>query len=104
MAPLSGVSLPYFFGKYGHDLAPNSLIGLGPHSVDPREIYRPLLKAHELGYQAVRIWLCEGAEGILISDGIISGVSPVLVESIAIIQECASLGGLRLYWTLLDGH
>jgi len=38
------------------------------------------------------------------NDGIISGLNPVLVESIAIIQECASLAGLRLYWTLLDGH
>lgn len=104
MSTLSGVSLPYFFGNYGHDLAPNALTGLGPRHVDPMQIYRPLLKAHELGYRAVRIWLCEGAEGILMNDGIISGVHPVLVESLAVIQESASLCGLRLYWTLLDGH
>ncbi|HLI80331.1 MAG TPA: hypothetical protein VKV03_10135 [Candidatus Binataceae bacterium] len=52
----------------------------------------------------MRIWLCEGAEGILINSGVITGAHPVLVESIAIIQESAALCGLRLYWTLLDGH
>jgi hypothetical protein len=52
----------------------------------------------------LRIWLCEGAEGILLEDGAISGVHPVMVESVAVIQEAASLGGLKLYWTLLDGH
>ena len=104
MMPLPGVSLPYFFGKYGHDLAPNPLSGRGPRHVDPTKIYSPLLRAHELGYRAVRIWLCEGAEGILVNRGVITGMHPVLVESIAIIQEAAALSGLRLYWTLLDGH
>src|ERR1700735_4548281 len=104
MLPLSGVSLPYFFAKYAHDLAPNPLSGLGPHHLDPTQIYGPMLSAHELGYRAMRIWLCEGAEGILIKSGVIAGVHPVLVESIAIIQEGAALCGLRLYWTLLDGH
>ncbi len=102
--PLPGVSLPYFFGNYGHDLAPNPLSGRGPRHIDPTKIYNPLLRAHELGYRAVRIWLCEGAEGILVNRGVITGTHPVLVESIAIIQESAALCGLRLYWTLLDGH
>jgi hypothetical protein len=104
MMPLPGVSLPYFFGNYGHDLAPNPSSGLGPHHIDPARIYSPLLRAHELGYRAVRIWLCEGAEGILVNRGVVTGAHPVLVESIAIIQESAALCGLRLYWTLLDGH
>jgi hypothetical protein len=104
MSPLLGVSLPYFFGKYAHDLAPNPLSGLGPHHIDPTQVYSPMLRAHELGYRAMRIWLCEGAEGILINSGVITGAHPVLVESIAIIQESAALCGLRLYWTLLDGH
>ncbi len=104
MSPLPGVNLPYFFDAYGHDLAPNAMSGTGPREVDPMRIYRPLLAAHEMGFQAVRLWLCEGGEGILMNAGTISGVHPVLVESVAIIQECASLCGLRLYWTLLDGH
>ena len=101
---LPGVSLPYFFGKYAHDLAPNPLSGAGPHHVDPIQIYAPMLRAHEFGYRAMRIWLCEGAEGILINRDVITGVHPVIVESIAVIQESAAMSGLRIYWTLLDGH
>jgi len=101
---LPGVSLPCFLGMYGHDLAPNPLSGAGPRHLDPVEIYAPMLRARELGYRAMRIWLCEGAEGILINRDVISGVHPVLIESLAVIQESAALSGLRIYWTLLDGH
>jgi len=104
MKPLRGINLPYFFDAYGYDLAPNALSGMGPREVDPMRIYAQLLRACEMGFKAVRIWLCESAEGILMEAGIVSGVHPVLVESIAIIQECASLCGLKLYWTLLDAH
>jgi hypothetical protein len=75
-----------------------------PRDIDPMTIYQSLVKARESGYRALRIWLCEGAEGILLDDGAISGLHPFLVESVAIIQEAASLGGLKLYWTLLDAH
>ena len=96
--------MPYFFDAYGYDLAPNAVSGTGPREIDPMRIYAPLVRAREMGFLAVRIWLCESAEGILMDGGIVSGVHPVLVESIAIIQECASLCGLKLYWTLLDAH
>ena len=104
MAALRGVNFPCFFNAYGHDLAPNAVLGRRPDRFHPMQIYRPLLKARALGFEAVHLPLCEGGEGILLDDGAIRGVHPVLVESIAIIQECASLSGLRLYWTLLDGH
>lgn len=104
MPCLFGVSVPWFFGNYGYDLAPNPLSGLGPRYVDPMELYRPVLQARELGYRAVRIWLCESAEGILMSDGAITGLHPVLIESVATIQEAVALCGLRVYWTLLDAH
>jgi hypothetical protein len=104
MATLIGIHLPYFFGAYGHDLAPNLRLGTGPEEVDPRLIHRALLTAHEAGFQAVHLWLCEAGEGVVTEADSITGVHPVLIESVAIIQECASLCGLRLYWTLLDGH
>jgi hypothetical protein len=104
MAALRGVNLPCFFNAYGCDLAPNAVLGSHPEQSNPMRIYRPLLRARELGFEAVHLSLCEGGEGILLDNGAIRGVHPVLVESIAIIQECASLCGLRLYWTLLDGH
>ena len=104
MNRIHGINLPYFFDAYGHDLAPNAVIAMGPGEIDPMRIYAALLAARERGFRAVRVWLCEGAEGILMDAGVISGAHPVLVESVAIIQECASLSGLRLYWTLLDAH
>ncbi len=104
MNRIHGINLPYFFEDYGHDLAPNVVLAMGPRKVDPMRIYAALLAARERGFRAVRVWLCENAEGILMDAGVISGAHPVLVESVAIIQECASLSGLRLYWTLLDGH
>ena len=104
MTTLTGIHLPYFFGAYGHDLAPNLRLGTGPEEVDPRLIHRSLLTAHEAGFQAVHLWLCEAGEGVVMEADSILGVHPVLVESVAIIQECASLCGLLLYWTLLDGH
>jgi hypothetical protein len=104
MNRIHGINLPYFFDAYGHDLAPNAVIAMGPGEIDPMRIYAALLAARERGFRAVRVWLCEAAEGILMDAGVISGAHPVLVESVAIIQECASLCGLRLYWTLLDGR
>ncbi|MBI3769065.1 MAG: hypothetical protein HY271_11320 [Deltaproteobacteria bacterium] len=104
MGFLRGVNLPYFFDAYGRDLAPNALLAAGPFEVDPMAVYRPLLEAREIGFEAVRVWLCEGGEGLLMKDGEVSGIHPVLVESVAILQECAHLCGLKLYWTLLDGH
>jgi hypothetical protein len=104
MNPIHGINLPYFCERYGHDLAPNVVVAMEPHKVDPMRIYAALLAARERGFRAVRVWLCESAEGILMDAGVICGAHPVLVESIAIIQECASFSGLRLYWTLLDAH
>ena len=101
---LHGINLPYFCEDYGHDLAPNIAVPMGPRQIDAMQIYAVLLAARERGFRAVRVWLCESAEGILMDGGVICGAHPVLVESIAIIQECASLSGLRLYWTLLDAH
>jgi len=101
---LPGVNLPVFRGAVGYDLAPNAFLGTGPREVDPMHVYRPLLEAREIGFQAVRVWLCERGEGILMDGASITGVSPVLIESVAIIQECASLCGLKIYWTLLDAQ
>ncbi|HVN27767.1 MAG TPA: hypothetical protein VMT64_04740, partial [Candidatus Binataceae bacterium] len=102
MAALRGLNLPPFFDAYGRDLAPNAVLGRRPPELDSMKIYRPLLETREHGFAAVHLSLCEAGEGILLDDGVILGVHPTLVESIAIIQECASLAGLRLYWTLLD--
>ena len=58
-----------------------------------------------MGFDAVRIWLCENGEGITLdADGAIVGVHPQLPEAVAVLQECAALAGLRIYWTLLDAN
>jgi hypothetical protein len=104
MSALRGVNLAWFFDAYGRDFAPNSVLGTHPEKLNPMQIYRPLLEARARGFEVVHLSLCEGAEGILLDGHDILGVHPMLVESIAIIQECASLCGLKIYWTLLDGY
>lgn len=100
-----GVNVPYLGGAYGHDLAPNGRFPDWPCAFDPMTAYRPLLEARSLGFTAARVWLCENGEGITVDAvGAITGVHPRLLESVKVLQECASLAGLRLYWTLLDAN
>jgi hypothetical protein len=105
MRALLGVNLPYLYGSYGHDLAPSARHPDWPCDFDALAAYRPLLEAKQLGLDAVRIWLCEGAEG-LIADaaGRITGVHPKLLESIRMIEEGAAIAGVRLYFCLLDAN
>lgn len=103
--PLFGVNACYFQGDYGHDLAPNPRFVDWPCSFDPMHIYRPLIEAKALGLDAVRVWLCENSEGILLDDdGHIVGVHESLLTAIDVLQEGAALNGVRLYLTLLDGN
>lgn len=101
---LRGVNVCYLEGDYGHDLAPNPRFDTWPVSFDAFASYRPLIEAHELGFEAVRIWLCENAEGILLEGGEVVGVHEDLLSSVEVLQEAAHLHGLRLYLTLLDGN
>lgn len=105
MRSLLGVNLPYFYGSYGHDLAPSARFSGWPCDFDVLRAYRPLLEARELGFDAVRIWLCEGAEGLVVDrDGDVDGVHPKLLESLRILEEGAALTGVRLYFCLLDAN
>lgn len=102
---LLGVNLPYFYGAYGHDLAPSARFPDWPCSFDLLRAYRPLLEAKSIGLDAVRIWLCEGAEGLLRDErGRLVGPHPMLLDSIRLLEEGAAVAGVRLYWTLLDAN
>jgi hypothetical protein len=101
---LFGVNLPWLFGSYGHDLAPNENVRDWGCDFDTLDAYRPLVEARELGFRAVRIWLCERAEGIVTDGGVVTGVHPTLLESVKVLEECARLVGVRIYWTLFDGN
>ncbi|MEM9070849.1 MAG: hypothetical protein AAGE52_20235 [Myxococcota bacterium] len=101
---LVGVNAPYLLGQYGHDLAPNGRFPDWPVAFDPMHAYRPLIEGRELGFDAIRVWLCENAEGIVLDGDQISGVHEDLLESIRVIQEAAVLNGVRVYWSLLDGN
>ncbi len=101
---LRGVNVCYFQGDYGHDLAPNPRFPTWPVSFDAMASYEPLIAAKELGFESVRVWLCENAEGVLVEDGRVVGVHADLLTAIDVLQEAAALHGLRLYFTLLDGN
>jgi hypothetical protein len=101
---LFGVNLPWLDGAYGHDLAPTELRPTWPCDFDPTRAYLPLIQAADLGFRAVRVWLCENGEGIVTENGRPMRPHPQLIESITVLEECARLLGLGVYWTLLDGN
>ena len=98
------MNLPYFYGSYGHDLAPSARFVDWPCDFDLMKAYRPLLEAKALGLDAARIWLCEGGEGLLVDGTSVTGPHPKLLEAIDLLQEAAALIGVRIYWTLLDAN
>ena len=102
--PLLGINLPWFDGAYGHDMAPNPRLPTWPIGFSPMKAYRPLVEAREMGFSAVRVWLCENAEGIVLDADRPDRQNAMLIENIKVVQECAALLGLRVYWTLLDGN
>lgn len=102
--PLFGVNLPWFFGSYGHDLAPNEHHPAWGHQFDAALAERSLQSARAMGFDAVRVWLCEHAEGVVTRDGRVDAVHPALLTSIDALQGIAARLGLRVYWTLLDAN
>jgi hypothetical protein len=105
MGPLFGANVPYLYGDYGHDLAPNPRFPEWPARFDPLTAYRPLIEAKGLGLDAVRTWLLENAEGIVVDGGgRVTGVHPRLLDGIRVLSEAAHLHGLLLYFGLLDGN
>ncbi len=102
---LIGVNACYLRGDYGHDLAVNPRFPDWPVSFDTIHAYAPLVEAKKLGFDAVRLWLCENAEGIVVDDaGAVTGVHETLFHALEVIQEAAALHGLYLYPSLLDGN
>jgi hypothetical protein len=66
--------------------------------------YLPLIRASDIGFGAVRIWLCENGEGIVLENGKPARPHERLIESMTVMQECARMLGMAVYWTLLDGN
>ena len=105
MRSLFGANIPYFGDSYAHDMAENSRLAGWPCDFRLGLCHEPLVLARSLGLEAVRIWLCEGGEGIDLDDaGRVSGVKPQLLESLKAVQVGAAIAGVRIYWTLLDAN
>ena len=102
--PVFGVNLPWLHGSYGHDLAVNERYPDWGCAFDPETAELPLREAEALGFGAVRIWLCENAEGIITRDGRVVGVQPSLIEHARRLEEIAAERSLEVYWTLLDAN
>ena len=105
MRSLLGVNIPYFFGSYAHDLAKNPRFLDWPCDFDAMRVSGPLLEAKHLGLDAVRIWLCEGAEGVVTNaQGHVTGVRPEILEAVRVLEEAGHRSGVRIYWGLLDAN
>lgn len=100
---LAGVELGWFAGAYGHDMAPNERRPGWPSRLDVFKAYGALVEARELGFEAVRVWLCEAGEGVVTRDGAVEGVHPALLDAVRAVEDGARVTGLRVAWTLLDG-
>lgn len=98
------MNLPWFFGAYGHDLADNEHHPTWGNDYDDALAAGALGRARAVGFDAVRVWLCEHAEGVVTSRGKVVGVRPELLDRVARVQDLAAAEGLRVYWSLLDGN
>ena len=92
---LFGVNLPWLFGSYGHDMAPNEMHPEWGDRFDVMRSFRPIIEAREMGFSAARIWLCEKGEGIVTRDGRIDGVHPRLLDAIAADERPLRLSSVR---------
>lgn len=102
--PILGVNLPWFFGAYGHDLADNEHHPTWGNDYDDALAARALEVARGVGFDAVRVWLCEHGEGVVTRGSRVVGVRPELLDRVARVQDLASAQGLRVYWSLLDAN
>ena len=102
---IAGVNLPVLRGAYGHDLAHSPKRPEWGFEITPMLGYRYLAICRVLGFGLVRIWLCENGEGVLLDDrGRITGVDPDLLNAVHTLQHGAGVGGMRIYWSLLDAN
>lgn len=102
---IAGVNLPVLAGAYGHDLAHSPKRPEWGFEVTPMLAYRYLAMCRVLGFGALRIWLCENGEGVLLDErGRVTGVDPDLLNAVHVLQHGASFSGQKLYWTLLDAN
>lgn len=103
--PVYGVNLPWLHGSYGHDLAVNEHYPDWGYAFDAAQAEKPFAEARALGFDAVRVWLCENAEGVVTdARGRVCGVHPALLENLGRLSEYAARESLTVYWTLLDAN
>lgn len=105
MSCLIGASVPALLGSYDHDHAPNPHHPDWPVCFTPGLAYRYLAAGRSLGLGALRLWLCENGEGVLLDgDGRIAGVHPDLLEAVRVWQDGARQTGMKLYFSVLDAN
>ncbi len=102
--PLYGINLPWLCGAYGHDLAENAAHPGWPVDATAADVRLAMERARGLGFGAVRVWLCERGEGVLVDARGPVGVSPRLLGAVTTIYEEAARAELVVYPCLLDAN
>jgi hypothetical protein len=92
-----GVNVGWFEGEYGHDLGPALRSNDGPW-YDPLMVSLYLRDIKNVGFQVVRFWLMEGAEGWIVdNDGILIGLHNTFLRNLDDLVRRAGNEGLLLY-------
>lgn len=98
-----GINLPWFNGIYDHDLGPN------PHHpdwgiwYDGETVSKSFRDIKNIGFDVIRIWLMESAEGLILDDAhIITGLDSTFLRNLDDLVNRAYNEGLKLYLCLTD--
>eukprot|EP01125_Pyxidicula_operculata_P001123 TRINITY_DN1105_c0_g1_i1.p1 TRINITY_DN1105_c0_g1~~TRINITY_DN1105_c0_g1_i1.p1 ORF type:complete len:352 (-),score=84.63 TRINITY_DN1105_c0_g1_i1:210-1265(-) len=100
---LSGVNLPWINGAYGHDLGPNPLQPNATLYYNGSMVGAIFRDIKRVGWNAVRFYLCEGGEGILLDENqYVTGLHPTFLKNLDDFVARAQQVDLLLYLTFSD--
>jgi len=102
---MPGMNVPWFNGRYCNDLATNPYHKEWGYGFDKQQVSAVLEDVAALGFEGVRIWLWENAEGLVLDENYhVTGLRKEFMDNFDFLQDKIASLGLKAYWTLFDGN
>jgi hypothetical protein len=101
-APLIGVNVPWLEGEYGHDFGNNINTPDWHPIVNEQKLTELLLTLKEHGVNTLRMWLFEQGEGLLLSNGLVTGLDEEFRAGLQLLNSILKKTSQRVYVVLLD--